>query len=561
MKKNRYTVTINARNPESHRVQITIRSKNSLPSTLRFPVWTPGSYFVRDYSRHITRVSNAKKISKNAWQLTPQTNEISYEVYCFERTVRTSFIDENYATLMGATLLPILDDGFEVTLKLPAHWQFVSSALRFKKKSTGVWTANVKNSDDWFDSPIVAATKNYGERGTFLSQGKRHEIAWVGSDCARSMKDLIRDFKNIANTTQKMFAGAPFQNYVFLLHFGAKLYGGLEHRNSQLSQFDGNTLHDENSYKDFLRLIAHEYFHAWNVKSIRPEALGPFDYEKENYTEDLWFAEGITDYFDDYIPYKAGLFDKKKYWEERLDDIKMMNDGLPSHFRRSLSESSFDAWIRHYRPDEDSSNSDVSYYTKGSILGMCWDAYLQKKSHNKWNLEKVMRAIWNEFGVHASEKLYTAKPGFTRTELLQFVEKTTKIQQARLVESWVSSRRPLPWHEALQHFKIKLRTKVTDQALHNFGMQINWDHSQATIAKVISASTAEAAGLSPNDELIAIENERINDKEHFQKQLKKFLPKKKLKLTIARLNKVVTKMILVKPSKSLGLEFVHHSNV
>ncbi|MGZ3672362.1 MAG: M61 family metallopeptidase, partial [Bdellovibrionota bacterium] len=353
-----YFVSIDLTRPETHRAKVTIRAHgDALPPLLQFPVWTPGSYLVREYSRHVTLLEPADKVSKNQWRLRGKPREINYEVYCFERSVRTSFLDVTHAALVGATLLPLLHAPFEVEILTPRKWAGLSSALKFRKSGPGRWRALVQNDDDWIDKPILAWAPGFGAQSSFRCGGITHHVAYVGGDCARSLTELNEAFAKIAKATLAMFGGAPFKEYWFLLHFGHKLYGGLEHRDSQLSQFDGETLKEAPDWNRFLKLIAHEYFHSWNVKSLRPHALGPFDYGAENYTPDIWFSEGLTDYFDDIIPLKAGLYSQADHNKARLKDVALFPDGHPGHFRRSLAESSFDAWIRYYRADEDSVNT------------------------------------------------------------------------------------------------------------------------------------------------------------------------------------------------------------
>ena len=556
MKQNPLKVLIDLTNAASHRARVRItRGSASLPAELVFPVWTPGSYLVREYARHVTTLEPAHKVSKNTWRLIGNPAEVSYEVYCFERTVRTSFLDENYASLVGATLLPLLGGPFEVELRTPASWAFVSSALDFRKKGPGRWVASVRDDDQWIDSPIVAAAPGFGGLGRFTTKGITHHVAWVGLRCARSMRDMEEAFRAIANTTIDTFGGAPFKEYWFLLHFGQKLYGGLEHRDSQLSQFDGQGLAEAKDWDGFLRLIAHEYLHSWNVKSIRPRALGPFDYTQENYTQDIWFAEGITDYLDDYLCWKAGILSEDTYWKARLKDATLLPDGVPGHTRRSLAESSFDAWIRYYRGDEDSINTDVTYYAKGALLGWCWDAHLRKSSKGRWSLPKLMRAIYEEFGIDAYEPLATAKPGFTRDELLTFAEKKTGVRQKAFVDGLVTERKALPWRNAAKVFNIPVEEKVSDPVMHLTGMSLSFKPG-AFVAKVTSGSAAETAKISANDEILALNGYRVTDNDSFQKALTQ--AKKDgdtIEVLLTRLDRVLTRKLAWRKHEGLGVEY------
>ncbi|MGZ3711151.1 MAG: M61 family metallopeptidase [Bdellovibrionota bacterium] len=557
MKKPSYKVLIDLTKPETHRAIVTIESAAEIiPGVLHFPVWTPGSYLVREYSRNITRLEPADKVSKNRWQLRGTPKKVTYEVYCFERTVRTSFIDENYFTLIGATLLPLLHAPFEVEIRLPKHWTTFSSALPFRKRGPGRWVSAIRDDDQWIDCPIIAAAPGYGKIGKFRSGGITHHIAWVGLNCAREMEDFARDFRKITDTTQKFFGGAPFKEYWFLLHFGHKLYGGLEHRDSQLSQVDGTVLGDSKKWDEFLRLVAHEYLHAWNVKSLRPFALGPFNYEAENYTQDIWFAEGLTDYFDDMLVWNAGLISDDAYWNERIQDNNKLPDGNPGHLRRSLAESSYDAWIRYYRPDEDSVNSDVSYYSKGAALGWCWDAYLVRKSKGRWTLAKLMRAFWKEFGIDAYEPLKHAKPGYTREELYRFAEEKTNIPHRALLESWITGRKPLPWKDAAKTFGLKIAAKTKDPFFHFTGLQLQFKPG-AIIQKALSGSAGEASGIAPNDEIIAIDGIRVTDADKFNQALvKKFSGGTPVKLLVARLDRIFEKTLKPRPHSGTGVEYI-----
>lgn len=263
-----FRVTIDLTKPHEHRARVIIHAgAEPLPPLLQFPVWTPGSYLVRDYSRHVTRLEPADKVSKNEWRLRGNPRSVSYEVYCFEKTVRTSFVDVTHATLVGASLLPLLHAPFEVELLTPRDWN-ASSALRLRKSGPGRFRALVASDDDWIDKPVVAWAPGFGGVTKFRTQGITHHVAWVGARPARPVREIDTAFEKIARATLRMFGGAPFKEYWFLLHYGHKMYGGLEHRDSQLSQFDGATLSETPDWNRFLKLIAHEYFHSWNVKAI-----------------------------------------------------------------------------------------------------------------------------------------------------------------------------------------------------------------------------------------------------------------------------------------------------
>lgn len=544
-------VKLDLSNPHNHEIKVTISGE--MPEILRFPVWTPGSYMVRDYARHILEFKGGSKIDKTSWRRDASAKSVSYSVYCFDRTVRTSFFDERYAALVGATILPLLNGPFTVEVILPKGWPLLGSQLRFRKKSPRHFVAKVRDDDHWIDSPIVAADKNFGGFTRFTIDNMPHEIFWVGEPPAISLDEMKNDFKASARATLQMFGSAPFKRYTYLLHFFHKAYGGLEHRESQLSQFDGAQLTDKDARNKFNTLIAHEYFHAWNVKAIRPEAYGPFDYLKENHSEDIWFAEGMTDYFDDWLCFKAGLIDEKTYWKARLEDIDRMPDGLAGHRRRALKEGSFDAWISLYKAEENYLNTDVSYYAKGAQLGWCWDAHLQKKSKGKWSLARLMKAIYKKFGVMAEENLCDATPGFRRDELLEFAEEKTGIKQAKLVESWVSKRGPMPWRDAAAFFDVKVEENIRHPVAHHTGISFNDGPGDLKVKMVFHDSAGAQAGISAKDELLAVNGVRIRDK----KRLKAIVTRPGMKLTflLARGGHVIERSLTTKKHAGIGVNF------
>lgn len=550
-----YSVLIDLTAPETHRAQVRISANgDQLPPLLSFPVWTPGSYLVREYARHVTLLEPADKVSKNQWRLRGQPKSFSYEVYCFEKSVRTSFLDRTHAVLVGATLLPLLHAPYEVELRVPRNWAGVSSALKFRKTGPGRYRAVVASDDDWIDKPIVAWAPGFGGSASFRVGKIPHHVAWVGTEPARGLREMTAAFEKLTKTTLAMFGGAPFREYWYLLHFGHKMYGGLEHRDSQLSQFDGAALADGPEWNRFIKLIAHEYFHSWNVKSLRPVALGPFDYSQENYTPDIWFSEGITDYFDDVIPLKAGLYTRADHDRARLKDVTLFPDGHPGHFRRSLAESSFDAWIRYYRPDEDSVNTDVSYYGKGAVLAWCWDMHLQQKSRGRWNLAKLMKAFYREFGIDAYEPLAAAQPGFTRKQLLEFAEKKTGIQQLKLVDTWVTDRKPLPWRNAARFFGVKWKETVTSPSTAFLGVQTRWD-ARGSVAAVLSGGAGEAAGVAAGDELLAVNGVRVTDADKFKLTLKNAMSAgREIELLLARADRVLTTKVRWRKHAGIGVE-------
>ena len=399
-----------------------------------------------------------------------------------------------------------------------------------------------------------AAAPGPGGQSSFRPRGRPHRITWIGNAPARDFRAITAHVKKISDAVQGMFGGAPFREYEYLFDFLPRSYGGLEHRASQVSHFDNLDLGDAKKYENFLALVSHEYFHAWNVKSLRPEALGPFDYFRENYTEDLWFAEGITSYFDDKLIFDAGLISAASYAAVRLKDVNNLKDGTPGIARRSLADASFDAWVRYYRPDEDSANSDVSYYVKGAQLGWCWDAQLQKRTKKRWTLANLMRAFWGEFGVPADARLRDAKPGFSQDELFAFAAKKTGIDHG-FVKNWVHGRKPLPWREAAAFFKVSFRERVSVPLAHFLGANAVDREGKTFFSQVYSGSEAERAGIAANDEIIALDDVRVATTEAAQNLISRRAGAKPLRITLSRAGHVFVAKAKPRRHPGLGVDF------
>ena len=413
--------------PHTHLLEVDVAIKRTASGPqeerLVMPVWTPGSYMVREFARHVQDFAATdaadqslkwEKINKNTWRIV--TNgarewHARYSVYANELSVRTSELNSSHAFWNNANILMYLE-GF---LKSPSTVRVVAPDVW--KVATGLPavlgqknTFRAENFDVLYDSPFEVS--NF-KTLIFNVKGVAHRIV-IDGEGNYDPERMRRDVQKIVETQVELMGGEiPYRDYTFILHLRADAGGGLEHLNSTAlgyprfgfriergdratSAAPNTTDTSQRDYRGFLSLVSHEFFHLWNVKRIRPDALGPFDYTQENYTKNLWVAEGITDYYADLVLRRAGLISESEFLGATARSIQSLQN-TPGRLEQSVEESSFDSWIKYYRQDENSVNSQISYYDKGAILGLLLDLEIRKRSNGAKSLDDVMRYLYAEF--------------------------------------------------------------------------------------------------------------------------------------------------------------------
>ncbi|MGL5035322.1 MAG: M61 family metallopeptidase, partial [Microcystaceae cyanobacterium] len=413
-----YEVSLSA--PASHYFEVTLTinhwQKDHLD--LKMPAWTPGSYLIREYVRHLqdffvvetgsSKSLNYQKLSKNHWQIqTPQITEITvnYRVYAYELSVRTNHLDDTHGYFNGAALFFFIP-GFEnnpIALKImpPECWQ-VTTALPPLEDHKNTFLA--ANFDTLVDSPVEIGNHQLHQ---FSVLGKSHYFAvWGTGNFNRDR--VIKDTTKIIETEAEIFEGLPYDRFYFILHLASQGFGGLEHKDSCSLIYNRFGFKDPEKYHRFLQLVAHEFFHLWNIKRIRPQALEKFDYEQENYTPSLWFSEGTTSYYDLLIPLRAKIYDSKVFLHNLSKEISRYLL-TPGRQIQPLAESSFDAWIKLYRRDSHSDNCQISYYLKGELVTLLLDLLIRDRFSNQKSFDDVLRQMWEKFG--------KSEQGFTPEQL------------------------------------------------------------------------------------------------------------------------------------------------
>jgi predicted metalloprotease with PDZ domain len=497
--------------PQSHLFKITLQVKGWQSATLdlKMPVWTPGSYLVREYARHLQNFSAAtqqqsltwRKVSKNHWQIdTPDVAEITvqYCVFANELTVRTNHLDASHGYFNGAALFFYLPDfrqhPIRVTIQPPhPDWQ-VTTALASAPNQVNTFEA--ANFDTLVDSPFEIGQHQLYE---FEVLGKPHRLAIWGQGNANPQQ-IVNDTKKIVQTEAELFGGLPYDHYLFLLHLSAQNFGGLEHKNSCSLIYPRFGFQPEEQYHRFMQLVAHEFFHLWNVKRIRPKALEVFDYDAENYTPSLWFSEGTTSYYDILMPLRAEIYDVRACLKLLSKDISRFLT-TPGRLVQPLSESSFDAWIKLYRRDNNSDNNQISYYLKGAMVSLLLDLLIRERHNNRRSLDDVLRQLWQQFG--------QPEVGFTPEQLQAVIESVAGLDLTDFFHRYLNTTEELPFDQYLEPFGLKVQAENTDGLPPYLGLTANADNGRELIRSVEFGSPAQQAGIDPDDELLAIDGIRV----------------------------------------------------
>jgi predicted metalloprotease with PDZ domain len=478
---------------------------------LVMPVWTPGSYLVREYARHLESFEAClsdgtplkwEKISKNIWRVHTGKNKsasVHYRLYGFEVSVRTNYIDQDHAFLSPAAtfLHPQGQLQSPATIRIVPHaaWKQVSTGL---EAVTGEpYTYYAPDFDILYDSPIEIGNQ---EIFTFEASGVTHEVAMVNAgyyDKAR----LIKDYTKIIETCTDMFGVNPNKRYVFIVHHFQSGGGGLEHLNSTVLGASRNTYVNERSYTGFLGLVAHEYFHLWVVKRLRPIELGPFNYSEENYTTGLWIMEGFTSYFDNLILRKAGLISPNDYLDMILSDVNTVESKSGNKIQ-PVALASWDAWIKYYRQDENSNNSSISYYNKGALLAWLLDLKIMTETKGQKRLEDVLRTAYQYFYEEKNR-------GFKEVELEEHILKTTGVNVSDLF-ALAHNVDPLPYNTYLNKIGYNLIDINANGRAGDLGVTTKTENGRLVIGTVERGSSAWDAGLSVKDEVLAINGQRVD---------------------------------------------------
>ncbi len=515
--------------PQTHYFEVTMQLTNlaGLPGykktgyiDIKMPVWTPGSYLIREYAKNVegftahsaqstTKNLVIDKVKKNTWRIFSADDAltITYKVYAYELSVRNSFVDSDHGYLNGASIFMYTDalksNPAQLIVKPYTGWTTVSTGLTLLSGGEK-WTYAVPNYDSLVDSPIEIGTH---PTFTFTASGIPHTVAMFGQ-VAFDQERLTRDYQRVCETAATVVGEHPCKDYTFIVHHMPNAGGGLEHLNSTTLQTARNTYQTETGYRGFLSLAAHEYFHLWNVKRIRPIALGPFDYENENYTHLLWLSEGVTSFYAEYILRRAGIHTPEQYLNVVASDITGI-ENQPGTRVQSAAESSWDAWIKGYRPNENSGNSTISYYSKGNVLGTLLNLTILANTNGTRNLDDLMRYLYQEY-------YKKQQRGFTDEEFQRAAAQIAGRNLDDFFKKYVFGTDVIDYNAFFEPVGLRL----TNVALNGpasrtqdgfLGAGTSASGGKLIVASVRRNSAAWTDGLNVGDEILSIDSTRVGD--------------------------------------------------
>ena len=548
--------TLRIPQPETRRidVEVSVESRGEPSLDLRMPVWTPGSYLVREHQRHVDslraqdgdgRPLAVEKIDKNTWRVRTQgaAVKVSYRLHCFELTVRTNHVDATHAFLNpSATCAFVVGREHEpcsVKLELNPGWR---SWVALPLTTSGTYQA--QDYDELADSPFELGTEGSHQSHVFEAQGVRHELVVWGRgdfDARRVVPDIVR----IIDSQAAIFGGLPYQEpYLFILHLNDRGRGGLEHRRSCALLVPRFSFVQKLAYEDFLLLVAHEFFHLWNVKRLRPAAFTPYDWGRENHTRLLWAMEGLTSFYEVMSLRRAGLLTPQRFleiWAERMTSLQR----TPGRLRTSLAQASFDAWIKHYRPDESTANTTVSYYLKGSVVGFLLDLELRRRSAGARSLDDLVRALFERHGQapglpedgveRAAIELLGGEAG-----LHEWFERAVHSTEELDFEGALAGvgMRPvlLPAQAADDKGSAEDELPGTPPQPRSWlGAQLRERSGALEVSSAVEGSPAQLAGIGAGDELIAVDGFRAD----LKSRLARAQPGQALRIAMFRMDELL----------------------
>lgn len=539
---------VNPRDTTNHYYHVTMKWVAVNDATqLVMPSWTPGSYMIRDYARHVHGFQASQpweQTGLSEWTIQGKGEiQVDYKVYAYDDlTVRTNYLDEDFGFInpCGLFFYPRGEEKSNIVVHFDLGGVFPRVVTALPGQDEVHFEA--RDYDHLFDSPFLIT---HAKPWSFESSGTKYDVLVEGSLTGAQADQLLADLQIITEKQADMMGGNPNSYYLFVLILLEGGYGGLEHADSSINIFDPNKMSDPKEYKKLLELLSHEYFHLWNVKRIRPLALGPFDYENPNLTRELWIAEGITSFYDAYILLQTGHLSEEEYLEKIYEDILILEDNLGEE-NMSLEESSLTAWNKFYKRTPNSHNTGISYYTKGAILVLCMQIRILLETNGKKDFTLVMRELYNRFYLNLGR-------GFSKQEFFDVAQDVTGLDLRPEFESYLFYPRRIPVYDYLAYLGVE---KVEEQAVADLGFTCKESPSGLTIQKIYESKIDPHAGLYLGDEILGLDGQRIRTNVQLTELTKKMNPGKKVELAFSRKNKIrSTELVLGKMYAIRKLQF------
>ncbi|MBV9242034.1 MAG: M61 family metallopeptidase [Acidobacteria bacterium] len=554
-----YTVSMSR--PWTHLLEVEMNVKwQQMPDTteLKMPVWTPGSYLIREYERNVQDFAvkdstgtplTWTKTSKNTWAVNTKGSKqftASYRVYANELTVRTNELNDEHAFWNNAATLFFIKGQLAApaTLKVvPANnWRIATGLPPVDRRAN---TFHSPNFDVLYDSPFEVSDF---KEVSFDSHGKHHRVV-ISGEGNYDLQRIAADAAKIVDEAYKIFGEYGYDNYTFIVNLRGG--GGLEHLNSTAVQTGRFNFSPESKYKGFLGLIAHEYFHNYNVKRIKPDALGPFDYETENYTRNLWVAEGGTEYYSRLLLLRAGFITPAEFLDGMSNVIEQL-EARPGRYEQSLEDSSFDAWIKYYRPDENAMNNQISYYDKGELVNWLLDLTIRADSGGQKSLDDVMRYLWTDF--------FKKGRNYTPQDYQKAAESMAGRSLDDFFAKYVRGVAEIDYQSIVAPFGIDVRVTKPNANHAYIGADLTEDAGGKLTVKSVPANTpAYEQGINSGDQIVAIDGYRASVM-FLQSYLADKKPGDKVRLTIFRFEKLRDFDFILGPNDRREYDFEHVAN-
>lgn len=502
--------------PQNHyyHVEMELSDFDAKEINVKMPVWAPGSYLAREFAKHVNLVKafdekgkalEVKKTNKNTWNVKKGNASkvtVKYEVYAFELSVRTSFLDLTHGFVSGSGVFMYVD-GFKNKSGSVEVYPFetfgvITTAM---KKATEEISADgstrfqFEDYDHLVDCPIEIGNQ---EVFFFDASGVKHKVAMYNYG-NYSIDKLKIDMAKVVEGATSVFGQNPNKEYTFIIHNVVNAQGGLEHRNSTVLSVNRWT-YEGPKYVDFLKLVAHEYFHLWNVKRIRPVELGPFNYDQENYTSLLWVMEGFTSYYEKLILLRAGFYTEKQFVDKMWSSLNYV-EGSTGTRVQPVAHASFDAWIKAYRPNENSRNTTMSYYSRGSLIAMMLDAKIIEHCKGKESLDNFLQKIYKKYYLEKGR-------GFSESEFKKELSSFSGANLDDFYDKYIDGTEMPDYSK--EFAPLGLKVDYTGELKPSVGISVSESGGKVIVKGIRSNSSAEDAGLSVNDEIIGLNGFRIN---------------------------------------------------
>ncbi|MBI2924042.1 MAG: M61 family metallopeptidase [Planctomycetes bacterium] len=515
--------------PHTHLVDVTLEADVDGVTDLVLPAWIPGSYKIRDFAQHIQQFHTPhhwEKVDKNSWRVhcPPGRLRATWRAYCHELTVRTSHVDDEHACINPANVLMYVDGHKDrpcvLEVRAPRGWK---TACALDPAGPGRFRAS--GYDVLADAPVECGDLR---EFSFRVKGKPHRFVWHG-DSNLDVSRLRRELPKIVAAEIAAMRVVPYERYLFILHFSDDgKGGGLEHLNSTSLAFPRWNFRPRDKHERFLSLCAHEFFHLWNVKRIRPSALGPFDYQRENYTRLLWAMEGVTSYYDGHFLVRAGLTTPAAYLKKVAADVERLQE-TPGRQVQTLEEASFDAWIKFYNPGEHSPNATVSYYEKGSVVSLLLDLEIRRRTKGRRSLDDVLRRLWREYAARGI--------GFPEERYERICSEVAGGELRGFFDKYVRGTEELSYNRyfAAAGLRLMVRTPSGDASSRKpwLGFKSEKKDGRTVLSGVTAGSPAQRAGLNAGDELLALGGHKV-DHDTWEKRLEERKAGERLDVAVFR---------------------------